>query len=1289
MNDSLKMGKRALTTAVATATMLWSAGVSSFVAPLTARAAMPGDLIKGTTLSTVYYYGSNGSRYTFPNEKTYLTWYSNFSGVRTVSDSELAAMPIGGNIVYRPGSRWVKIMSDNKTYAVTPQGQLRWIETEAVAQGLAGSAWGTMIDDVPDVYFADYNVGASITSASNGYNGMLVANGGNTYLIWNGMKRMVSASGMSANRLQSRFVMSGSGVNVAGMTAGADLTMAEGVLTDTAQMGGTVSGGLSVSLASDTPAGATIPSAASSVQFAKFKLMANSGSASINQLVFRLGGVGATSNITDVYLYDGDNRLTDGRSVNSSTRNVTFSGLNLSMASGESKYLTLRADVSSSASGGDTANFTLVSASDVAGTATVSGNFPIMGNTMTFSTTQAGSVTISKTGSIANPTLGQKEATIGRFSVDASGEDAWLKQITLTVDDVTDHSNYKLWNGTTLMGTGTVRGDLVSFTFANPLKIEEGGSESLRLTADIGGKANDKVNVAIEEKADSYAIGGDFGFNLGAVIDGYDDTASTCTDCSTSEIQGGTLTFAFNGPVSDDIQIDGKDQVLMKFTVTAEQMAEINEMQVRLDCMGANCDEDGDNGGLVNGGVSKANLQDVSIRRANGTTWMGPEEITVANGNDDQFDLTFTDDQTMQAGQSLDLMVTADVYSGAIDADEFRATLLMSTVKAKDMNNKTLTDIVPTSNLVGNTMTLSASALTVTQSAPPSDGTFVKGASGVSVVGYSFEAGNTSDVTVTDVTFTATGDDDGELTADNNNDITVRDHVNSCSLYDSTSGALIDGPESVTTANKVLFENFHWTVKAGETQKAVLKCNFANVDTEDTLASDDAYAFRIVHATDDITAEDKDGDSVTEDLSVATVAASPEIVVVTSGTLDITVDGSTPKSTIVLGNSTGLTVSKYKLVASDEPFIVQKVTLRNCVTTGSDVNDDCADVGEVAGQDDVAAVVKVTYADQSGVTKTKQGFLTGGMVTFSDMDMYVPTDSSKTLTVMVDTNAVSSTAATSGDQIQLNFDAQDAGSSIFKATGLSSNSTLTEASGIIDATYEHGNPMTIRKTKPTINLASGNLDRTEIPGPVDALKFTVAADSRGAVKLNAVTFKVSSTDNRGTPNGWNLCGDADGVLDDATTWDLFDSTSPSTALDDNEDWFFLDSVTADDACTATQKINYVVLDLANGTQDVEEIAAGTTKTYIVRADTTGASSADDDTFRLDIVDQAIADGLNEDCVNGAGEECYSYDSNDANGGVDHSSDDVEAISWNDDEEATEVNGEFINNLKVLGPSISF
>lgn len=133
--------------------------------PTHAATISSGDLIKGTG-AAVYYYGQNGKRYVFPNDKTYFTWYLDFSSVKTITAQELAAIPIGGNVTYRPGVKLVKIVSDPKVYAVSRYGVLHWITTEDVARSLYGSAWNMNISDVPDAFFANYFIGSSIASSS-------------------------------------------------------------------------------------------------------------------------------------------------------------------------------------------------------------------------------------------------------------------------------------------------------------------------------------------------------------------------------------------------------------------------------------------------------------------------------------------------------------------------------------------------------------------------------------------------------------------------------------------------------------------------------------------------------------------------------------------------------------------------------------------------------------------------------------------------------------------------------------------------------------------------------------------------------------------------------------------------------------------------------------------------------------------------------------------------------------------------------------------------------------------
>ncbi len=125
-------------------------------------------LIKGPGKSAaVYYLAQDGKRYVFPNQKTFDTWFSNFTSVENVSTADLIAFPLGGNVTYRPGIKMIKITTDPKVYAVGPGGELRWVTSETVAAALYGSDWNKKIDDVPDAFFVNYHVGTPIWSASD------------------------------------------------------------------------------------------------------------------------------------------------------------------------------------------------------------------------------------------------------------------------------------------------------------------------------------------------------------------------------------------------------------------------------------------------------------------------------------------------------------------------------------------------------------------------------------------------------------------------------------------------------------------------------------------------------------------------------------------------------------------------------------------------------------------------------------------------------------------------------------------------------------------------------------------------------------------------------------------------------------------------------------------------------------------------------------------------------------------------------------------------------------------
>jgi plastocyanin len=126
-----------------------------------------GDLVRGESYSAVYYYGTDGFRYVFPNDKAYFTWYDNFDDVKWISDSDLSDIQIGGNVTYKPGSKMIKINSDPTVYVVSAGGVIRGIPSEAVASELYGSNWNQQIDDVPDGFFPNYTMGSELEFAAS------------------------------------------------------------------------------------------------------------------------------------------------------------------------------------------------------------------------------------------------------------------------------------------------------------------------------------------------------------------------------------------------------------------------------------------------------------------------------------------------------------------------------------------------------------------------------------------------------------------------------------------------------------------------------------------------------------------------------------------------------------------------------------------------------------------------------------------------------------------------------------------------------------------------------------------------------------------------------------------------------------------------------------------------------------------------------------------------------------------------------------------------------------------
>jgi len=1243
--------------AIVTAVAMVFGSLSMVLVPSTASAATGGDLIKGTSLTTVYYYGFDGARYTFPNEKTYMTWFSDFSDVETISDSALADISLAGNVVYRPGTRWIKITSDPKVYAVSTDGTLMWIESEDVAVDYAGSDWASYIEDVPDVFFTDYTSGSSLTSAT-AYDGMMYMDGSSYYVAWDGEAQMVSSAGRSANNMQSRFFLDGTGIDTSSLSSGSDITSEVSAMTDVAQQGGDGStsatgGDVTFKLSSSNPSSTSVTTNPNSVDMLVFDVKAGSEAAEIDQIAVKMVGLSATTDVTSVYLYEGETRLTEARSVNSSTQKATFGSLDLALDAGETRTLTVRGTISASA--GDEIQFAIYEADDIdANEGSVGGSFPINGSTFTVSNVTGGTVTVIDTGSVDNPALGASDAEIGKFKITTATEAGEVESLTLKIDNASDHSDYTMWADGAEVATGEYIGDkLVVFDFATAFDIAKGQSEIFTVTADIGGEAADTISVYMDNAIDVYVIGGLYSYPMAATMTGYD--GGTCAgggsdECNYTTIQGGEVTISVSGPTAGDVRQNSQDQTLLEFSLTAAQVMTVKDLDI---IVSADDDDDGDTfdfvddsagaafgdaDGLIN--TTEANLTDIKIINVDtGETLMGPLELdsVVTAGDDADQTIDFTDDFDMSAGETLYLAVVVDVDDSITAAETIGATIDISGFQAEDSNGDTIctsgcssTDVVPTTDQNGYAQTVRAASLTLSLASTPSDVTTVHGMDDVLLNSFNLVGGSAGVVTVTEVQLSVYSDDTSGATMTLGDHATapdVNNYIESCSIYD-ISGNLLDGPESpVAAGTTITFQDVNWDIAAEESERIDVRCNISNPSSATTYY----FGIDIADSANDIVAEDEDGTDVDPTGDTPNGATSPtnEVTVAASGSLAVTADSSMPSADFLLTGSEDNHVASYRVTATNEDFEIQTISF-----TEEQATDDSTTAGDYANN---ISLVTMEYPLEDGTTGVATATMNSNVAKFSisSAPIFVSTDDPAIIDIYVDVPATDRNAggsATSNEKVRMGFsDGDNSGTESFKAVGVGSGTTLEEdATGVADigddAYATDAVPQfVVRETKPTVSLSSSSPSGAKVVGDIEVMRFNVAASSNEDVILREFIWSFTGTNNAGGTD-WRICDEDDAAGGFATVdLDLYNLSKEgtATALDDDVEWSFLD--TDSSVCTQnTDTVDYIQLEFSTDAEAIT-VPAGETYTFALYNNFSGtiaASATNDDSVQFSLVEES-------------------------------------------------------------------
>lgn len=1121
------------------------------VAPVKA-AASAGDLIKMDGNAAVYYLGSDSKRYVFPNPAVYFSWYSDFSGVVTVSSTELQSYGLGGNVAVRPGTTLVKITTDPSVYAVEPNGVLRKIQTEAQAASLYGSNWNKRIVDVPDYLFTNYTIGSPLPSGQYPVGSLIKMHSESAVYYFDGTnyRQIANESAFNANWFKWSDILSTTSTITAG---GTQVTNAE--FTNVAQNGGSgviiTGSGLMASLSATTPATATLPTGAVSVPFTKVNLTAaNDGAVTVNSLVVKHSGVGATSELTKVYIYDGETRLTSGRTISASTNEATFSNLGLTVAAGTTKTITITADVS----GTGQHALGIASASAVSSTAaTVSGSFPITGNFMNLSSTPAGTTDLEFSATTKTVKVGETGVELGKFTVYVGAvEDGQFESVVIYNEDRDIFTNMKLYRGSDLVGTGIKSGQYTTFTLSTPYLIEKGQSAQFTLKGDIvnARATDDNNNLYVRYSTDLKVKGRTYGFYLAPTIavgtgDSSVSDLTGATPLATDiDVEAGQVTLAFNGPSTSNVSKNTDNVVLMNFNITAANALDVEKVGVILKDSDANDDDDLTNLELVCDGAIL-------------NEWADPEDD--ASGT-----MTDTSSWSIAAGVTKTCQIRVDIES-AKGSDTISADLDVSNWTFKDTatgDTLATSNIIPSSDLVGNDMSVVAASLIVTLAPTPAIQTWVKG-SNVDVNGYNFAVGDSENVKVTSIELLGYIDDTaGSFTAGVDNLIYLKDVVTSVELYNGTTK--IGSTEVVDNAGVVTFDGLTLDLVKGSNTKLTVKATTSN--SAPYGGNDD----RVKFALTDMAVEYGNGTNLAEDISAVNGEADITIyqIITDAGTVAVSLDSSSPASNFLIMGTAGAAVATFRFTSTKEDFRIEKLQVFNSDGAGAAAVPTATRLSNLAG-------VSLTYTNTSGVVETVTGAFDGtGAANFSNLDMKVPKNSYASVVVKVDVNT-SDGGATSDGNLNI-IGVED--TSNFRAVGLASGVVKTDAGNTTDA-----NGMAVRKTKPTFAYVNGVVGGASTGQEV--LRFSITADAGEDLTVDVLNFTESIV--AATPPGLAAAA--------ASLYEVGNSTAIAST-------------------GAGVDYDFAAGDFVNGVGVV--ITKGTTKTFYVTTDTSTAEN--DDRFSLSL-----------------------------------------------------------------------
>jgi len=513
-----------------------------------------------------------------------------------------------------------------------------------------------------------------------------------------------------------------------------------------------------------------------------------------------------------------------------------------------------------------------------------------------------------------------------------------------------------------------------------------------------------------------------------------------------------------------------------------------------------------------------------------GRTVFGPDEITSTSTQtvatpdspytaQEYIEIIFRDGFDVDAGEDIDLALQVDIDSNAQSGNvlwgELRPISTTSGIRNVE-NNQYITNIIPTSSITGNKITLESSNVQASLASTPSSQSFVKGSRDVPVLGFILEAGNASDMTINSLTLTTHLDENTDNVYDNggtpgyDNGRRINEIITFVNLYDTQGNKINNNTETVDSSGKVTFDDLNFDIEAGRNEKITVKVDISNNGYMN--GNPDRFSFDIANPDQDISATDEFFNEVSLGTTPLNGGTTPivRITVISSGTIIAQAYTSQQTAEVVTDNTNNILAGTFRLYPQNEDFNVETLTFKNTGNNNSAIRT-------------VTLKYPTDINNPANLNGTATTFVrSSGLIEFTNLDMEIPKNESTTFQVFVDTNEIvfNQGGVQTGDIIRINF--TDDANARFEAFGDSGEivediSTLGLPSGGL-----LGTELIVRNSIPIVSVLNVNSnDRLAFSPESEIFKFRVAASDKGDAGIKKVSFEVFHSGIRQGPTGIN------------------------------------------------------------------------------------------------------------------------------------------------------------------------